>query len=218
MLSFMNHINMSINKANRLLEIIRKSFCALDNNSFNLLYKAIVRHHMEYAATIWNPYKKGNIEDLEKVQRRATKLLQSISHLSYPERLAALILPTLAYCRIREDMIETFKILNNIYDSRVTNFLSKSNFSTTRGHNFKLFVQHTNFNIIKWFFSIRIVDIWNRPRSNVINASNVMCFENRLDKCWADLKIKFDHEAHLTIQRLSTPKLENEKILTLTAS
>ena len=164
---------------------------------------------------------------MEKVQRRATKLLQNISHLSYPaviqlsklsSYLAALNIPTLAYCRIREDIIETFKILNNIYDSRVTNFLSKSNFSTKRGNNFKLFVQHANYYIIKWFFSIRIVDVWNRLPSNVVNASNVMCFEKRLDKCWADLKIKFDHEAHLTIQRVSTPKLSNEKILTLTAS
>ena len=198
---------MSINKANRLLEIIRRSFCALDNNSFTLLYKAIVRPHLEYAANIWNPYKKGYIEDLKKVQRRATKLLQNISHLSYPEHLAALNNPTLAYCRIREDMIETFKILNNIYDSRVTNFLSKSNFSTTRGHNFKLFVQHTNFNIIKWFFSIRIVDIWNRLPSNVVNASNVMCFQKRLDKCWADHKIKFDHEAPLNYSAFKYTKV-----------
>ena len=58
-LSFRNHINMSINKANRLLGIIRRSFCALDNNSFTLLYKAIVRPHLEYAATIWNLYKKA---------------------------------------------------------------------------------------------------------------------------------------------------------------
>ena len=65
-------INMSINKANILLGIIRRSFCALDNNSFTLLYKTIVRPHLEYAATIWNPYKKGYIDDLEKVQRRAT--------------------------------------------------------------------------------------------------------------------------------------------------
>ena len=151
------------------------------------------------------------------VQRRATKLLQNISHLSYPGRLAAHNLPTLVYRRIRGDMIETFKILNNIYDSRVSNFLSKSNFSTTRGQNFKLFVQHKNF-ITKWFFSIRIVDIWNRLPSNVVNASNVMCFEKRLDKCLADLKIKFFMKPHLTIQRVSTPKLSNEKILTFTAS
>ena len=129
-LSFRNHINMSINKANRLLGIIR-SFCALDDTSFALLYKAIVRPHLEYAATIWNPYKKGNIDDLEKVQRRATKVLQNISHLSYPERQAALSLPTLAYRRSRGDMMVSFRNLNNIYDSRVTHFLSKSNFSTT---------------------------------------------------------------------------------------
>ena len=34
--------------------------------------------------------------------------------------------------------------------------------------------------------------------SYVVNASNFMCFEERLDKCWADLKIKFDHEAPLS--------------------
>ena len=150
--------------------------------------------------------------------KRYNAELPNISHLSYPERLAALILPTFAYRRIRGDMIETFKILSNIYDSRVTNFLPKSNFSTTRGHNFKLFVQHANFDIRKWFFSIRIVDIRNRLPSNVVNASNVMCFEKRLDKCWADLKINFIMKPHLTTQSLSTPKLANKKILTLTAS
>ena len=104
-------------------------------------------------------------------------------------------------------MIETFKILNNIYDSRVTNFLSKSNFSTTRGHNFKLFVQHANFYIRKLFFSIRIVDIWNRLPSNVVNASNIMCFKKRLDKCWADLKINFYHEAPLNYSEFKYTKV-----------
>ena len=207
---------MSINKANRLLGIIRRSFCALDNTSFDLLYKAIVRPHLEYAATIWNSYKIGYIDDLENVQRRATKLLPNISHLSYPERLAVLSLPTLACRHIRGDMIVTFKIDNNIYVSRVTNFLSKSSFSTTRGHNFKLFVQHANFNIRKLFFSIRIVDIWNRLPSSVVSASNVMCFEKILDKCWADLKIKLIMKPHLATQSLATPKLTSQKILTLT--
>ena len=91
---------MSINKANRLRGIIRRSYCALDGTNFTLLCKAIVRPHLEYAATIWNPCKKDYVDDLEKVQRRATKLLQNISHLGYPERLAALNLPTLVCRRI----------------------------------------------------------------------------------------------------------------------
>ena len=137
----------------------------------------------------------------------ATKLLQNISHLSCPERLAALNLPTLEYRRISGDMIKTFKILSNIYDSRVTNFPSKSNFSTTRGHSFNQFVQHANIDIRKCFISIRIVDIWNRLPSSVLNAPNVMCFEKRLHKCWADLKIKFYYKAPLNYSELNNTKI-----------
>ena len=81
-LSFRNHIYMNINKANSLLGITRRSFCALDNTSITFLYKAIVRPHLEYAAIIWNSHKKGYIDELEKMQRMATKLLQNISHIS----------------------------------------------------------------------------------------------------------------------------------------
>ena len=84
----------------------------------------------------------------------------------------------------------------------VTNFLSKSNFSTTRGDNFKLFIQHANINIRKWFFSI-----WNFLPSSVVNAPNVMCFEKRLDKCWADLKIEFDHEDPLNYRKNNYTKI-----------
>ena len=60
--------------------------------------------------------------------------------------------------------------------------------------------------------------IWNRLPSNGVNASNVMCFEKRLDKCWADLKIKFDHEAPLNYSESKYTKVSKSKILTLTAS
>ena len=172
-----------------------------------------MRPHLEYAATIWNPCKKGYIDDLENEQRRATKHLQNISHSCYPVRIAALNLPTLVYRRIRGDMNETFRILINIYDSRVTNFLSKSNSSTTRRHNFMLIVQHAKFNIRKWFFSIRIVDIWSHLPSRVVNAPNVMCLEKRLDKCWADLKIKLDHEATLNYSELNYIKINKSQII-----
>ena len=88
-LSFRNHISMSINRASRLLGIIKRSFCVLENTSCALLCKATVRSYLEYAASVWNPCKKGCIDDLEEVQRGATKRLQNISHLSYPDGLAA---------------------------------------------------------------------------------------------------------------------------------
>jgi len=45
-----------------------------------MLYKSLVRPHLEYANSVWSPYKKGDVEAIEKVQRRATKLLISLKN------------------------------------------------------------------------------------------------------------------------------------------
>ena len=47
--------------------IIRRSFANLDMETFCLLYKALVRPHLEYASSVWNPYKKKLIEEIENV-------------------------------------------------------------------------------------------------------------------------------------------------------
>ena len=83
----------------------------LDLSSFKLLYTALVRPHLEYANQIWIPYLIKHVEEIENVQRRATKRLPGMAELSYPDRLRKLYLPTLAYRRARGDMIELFKIL-----------------------------------------------------------------------------------------------------------
>jgi len=89
-LSFVDHINDKVNKAYGTLGIIKRNFKHLDINSFVLLYKAMVRPHLEYANSVWCPYKKGDIEIIEKVQKRATKLIISLKKLSYAERLKQL--------------------------------------------------------------------------------------------------------------------------------
>jgi len=58
------------------------------------------------------PTKKGDIESIEKVQKRATKLVIGLKHLPYVERLKQLKMPTLKYRRLRGDMTEVFKIDN----------------------------------------------------------------------------------------------------------
>ena len=84
------------------------------------LYKALVRSHFDYAMIIWNPHMVKHIESIEGVQRRATKMIPELKHLSYPERLKNLKLPTMAYRRARGDMIEVFKIVAQIYDNKTT--------------------------------------------------------------------------------------------------
>jgi len=82
-----------------MLGIIKRNLIYLPPHAFTTLYKAMVRSHLEYATTVWNPHREGLIKSIEKVQMRATKLVTTIKHLPYAERVKALQLPTLKYRR-----------------------------------------------------------------------------------------------------------------------
>jgi len=77
----------------------------MDKNTFILLYKAMVRLHLEYANSLWCPYKKDILQAFRKY-KRATNLFIYLKHLSYIER--QLKLPTLKYRSLRGDIIEVF--------------------------------------------------------------------------------------------------------------
>ncbi|CAF1138894.1 unnamed protein product, partial [Brachionus calyciflorus] len=70
-------------KANRVLGQIRNSFLCLQEETLRLLYTGLVRPHLEYAISMWNLSTKTNINLIEKIQRRATKLVKSIKNKTY---------------------------------------------------------------------------------------------------------------------------------------
>ena len=75
---------------------------------------------------------------LEKVQKRATKLIPAIKTMTYTEHLKACKLPTLHYRHIRGDMIEMYKILSGKYDTAVTPRVNREYSSITRGNDLRL--------------------------------------------------------------------------------
>ena len=76
---------------------LKCTFRSRNANTIRLLYTTLVRPILDYVSTIWNPSLMSDI--LEKVQRRATKLISSLENLSYDQRLQQLNLPTLLYHR-----------------------------------------------------------------------------------------------------------------------
>ena len=86
-LSFSKHIQQKVNKVNSIMELIRRTYTFLDETSFRFLFQALVRPNLEYAAAVWSPYTKKDIELIENVQRRATKQVPSLKQLSYTDRL-----------------------------------------------------------------------------------------------------------------------------------
>ncbi|KAK6167371.1 hypothetical protein SNE40_021416 [Patella caerulea] len=104
-LNFSKHIQQQVNKANSIMGLIRRTFTHLDETTFKYLFQALVRPNLEYAAAVWSPHRKNDINSIENVQRRATKLIPSLKNLEYQERLRKLKMPTLTYRRRRGDII-----------------------------------------------------------------------------------------------------------------
>jgi hypothetical protein len=142
-LKFDKHISNCVNKAQRILAMIRRSFDHMDKDMFLVLYKSIVRPLLEYCTSVWSPYLKKDVRKIESIQRRATKLVPIVKDLSYENRLKTLGLPTLEYRRDRYDMIQVYKALHDIDDIKWQNMFTLSA-NQTRGHHLKLVKKRCN--------------------------------------------------------------------------
>ena len=101
-LTFRDHIYEKVRKAYAMLGIIKRNFKYISINNFILLYKSMVRSLLVYCVSVWVPYKKGDIEVLEKVQKKATKIIPEIRHLPY----SVIVLKYVSYQRYITDKSE----------------------------------------------------------------------------------------------------------------
>ena len=195
-LTFEDHIASKVRIANAMVGLICRSFSFLNCCLFRKLYLAFVRPHLEYAQVVWSPHNKKLINMLENVQIRATKLVDGLSGLDYPDRLQKLNLPTLVYRRARGAMIELFKHFNTY--TRET--LSKSfqpRTRSSRAHDFQMFERIPKDGVRGLqsnSFYFRYARLWNNLPSNVVNANNINCFKNRLDKHWENEPTKLNYD------------------------
>ena len=180
--------------AKRVLWSIRNTFQYLNEETFLLLYKSLVRPLLEYAQEVWHCQLVMDIISVESVQRRATKLLPALRNLPYSDRLRQLHLPTLVHRRRRGDQITTFKLVHGLNVTEKPLFTLNIS-RQTRGHSLKLNVTRANKTLRSRFFGLRVVKDWNALPEHVVTAPSVNAFKSRLDKHWQNQESMYDFRA-----------------------
>ena len=175
--------------ANFVLGVVKRAFTNYDTRLFTLVYKTLVRPHLEYAVQAWCPHRQKDIKKLESVQRRATRLLPRCRGLSYEDHLQLLNLPTLEARRKCCDLILVFRIVHGFISLELDCFFAFSRDARPHGHRFKLDVRRTSCAIRQNSFSIRVVNDWNSLPGHVVEASSVDVFKVRYDNHIRSLSI-----------------------------
>ena len=108
-------------KAYRILGFIFRHFEFKSKDIILQLYKSLVRPLLEYVVQFWSLYLLKYVDMLERVQRRATKMINGMRSITYKERPKPVKLPSLVLRRLHGEWIETFKILKGFGDVRKEN-------------------------------------------------------------------------------------------------
>lgn len=181
-LKWKNQVIEATNKANQMLGRIRKSFARFDCKLLRSLYLTFVRPLLEFAVPVWSPILKSDCENVERIQRRATKFVSSIRNKPYESRLKALNIPNLVERRKRGDLIQLYKFMHGIESVEKSN-----NFNVTknqgRGHCLKYHKEISRLQHRDNFFFNRTANIWNSLPNELVEAPNVNSFKAGID-CW----------------------------------
>ena len=142
------------------------------------LYKPDVRPHVEFAISSWSPHFKKDIEAIEKIQHRFTRLLPRMNE----GRLIKLNLTTLEQRRERGDIIQTYKIMHGLSDVNINElFTMVEDDSITGRHSKKVHRQYTRLDSRKlYFYSQRVITPWNNLSQKTVIAESVNALKNNL--------------------------------------
>ena len=187
-LKFQEQAASAIASANKVLGLIKRSFQSRDMATMVSAYTTYARPHLEYCSQVWTPGTKHWQDKLERVQKRALRLIPSLQGLSYEEKLRRSGLLSLENRHLLLDLTEVYKIMNQSnYSSLPLNV--KASERTTRSTSENLLgVPRCRLDIRKNFFTIRAAKEWNQIPREIRELSGLTSFKKQLKQYLFDLQ------------------------------
>jgi len=173
-------------KANHILGCIKRSVASRSREGILPLYSALVRAHLESCIQLWSPPHRKDMELLEWVQRRATKMIRGLEHF-YKDRLRDLGLFSMEKRSLQRDLTAAFQYLEGACRKGGDNLFSKACCDRTRGNGFQLREGRFRLDIRKDFFAMRVVKHWHLLAREVVDAPSLETFKVRLDGALSNL-------------------------------
>jgi hypothetical protein len=211
-LKFSKHIEGQVNKANKGLGLIRRSFEFLDAEAMKQLFVVVVHPNLEFGNVGWSPRFEKDKNLIENVQRLATRIIPGLKGKSYEERLKIMKLPSLSYRRLCGDLIEVYKYTHGLYKvpEGLLEFETRTN---TKGHAYKLEKLRCNTSMRQHFFSLRVTDMCNSLPDSIVDAPSKNAFKNILDEAMLEHMFSLRMPSKLRTRQTSSSYLNQSSVM-----